>query len=74
MNPVVDFLGRKIVAGNLVLYPVRRGSNMWLNKLQVTQVIPGPKPTVSGFGSTGRRVTLHNIANLVVVVDPVEKG
>ena len=38
MTPAVDFMGRTIEAGHVVVYPVRRGSDMWLNKLSVTQV------------------------------------
>ena len=60
-------MGREILPGCTVVYPVRRGSSMWLNKLSVTQVVRGSKPTLTGFNDTGRRVTLHNIANVVVV-------
>ena len=31
-SKVLDFLGREIVAGGTVCYPVRRGSSMWLQK------------------------------------------
>ena len=32
MTPAVDFMGRTIVAGQTVVYPTRRGSQMWLNR------------------------------------------
>ncbi len=65
--PVLDFMGREIVAGNTVVYPVRRGSDMWMQELSVTQVIPGTEPTITGFNPTGRKVTLHNVKNVTVV-------
>ena len=59
-----DFLGRAIAAGNTVVYPVRRGSNMWLNRLAVTQV---DDDHITGFNSDGRRITVKNLKNCVVV-------
>lgn len=65
--PVNDFMGREIVVGATIVYPVRRGSSMWMQKIKVTQV----KPTaIGGYNGEGRRITLHNIAN-VVVVEPL---
>ena len=59
-----DFIGRAIAAGNTVVYPVRRGSNMWLNKLAVTQVADDH---ITGFNGDGRRITVKNLNNCVVV-------
>jgi len=64
MNPVVDFMGREIAAGNVIVYPVRRGSLMWLNKLNVQHV---EDDKVIGYNNLGRRVTITNLANVVVV-------
>jgi hypothetical protein len=61
---VLDFMGREIRPGNTVCYPVRRGSSMWLNELRVQQAEPGK---VSGFNTEGRRVTISNLKNVVVV-------
>lgn len=69
----LDFMGRKITVGATVIYPVRRGSSMWMNKLKITQVIPetpSSPPTIGGYNSEGRRITLHNVAN-VTVVEPL---
>lgn len=63
MNPV-DFLGRPINAGDVIVYPVRRGSEMWLNKLNVTQTAEGQ---VRGYSSTGRLLVIKNLRNTVVV-------
>jgi len=59
-----DFLDRAIMAGNTIVYPVRRGSSMWLNKLVVTQV---DAEHVTGLNSNGRWITIHNLQNCVVV-------
>lgn len=65
MNPV-DFLGRPITAGVVIVYPVRRGSDMWLNKLNVTHVEEGK---VKGYNTFGRPLTITNLKNTVVVSD-----
>lgn len=68
---VVDCVGREIKAGCTVLYPVRRTSAMWLSRMQVQQVVPGDgkrSPYLQGFNGDGRRVSVHNLENVVVVV------
>jgi hypothetical protein len=68
MTVARDFIGREIKAGDTIVYPVRRGSSMWLNRLEVQQVSQGPKgPQVAGTNSKGRRITISNIDNAVVV-------
>jgi len=65
-----DFLGKSIVAGDLVTYPVRRGSRMWLNKLIVKSVNDTPNgPTISGVNDAGRLIHVRNLLNCVVVND-----
>lgn len=67
MTEVLDFMGRGIKAGDTLIYPVRRGSSMWMQELRVTQVLPGDKPKIAGFNPEGRRITIYNIANVTVV-------
>jgi hypothetical protein len=67
MNAPTDFLGREIKPGDLLVYPVRRGSAMWLNRLSVTQALQG---SVTGFSPEGRRITIKNLDNSVVVPAP----
>lgn len=67
LEKVVDLIGREITAGCSVVYPVRRGSDMWLKKIQVQQVTPGKVPEISGFNSEGRRVTIRNLKNCAVI-------
>ena len=64
MTPAVDFTGRTIEAGHVVVYPVRRGSSMWLNKLTLTHAdVDG----ACGYNNIGHRVFLKNLKNVVVV-------
>ena len=64
MTPAVDFTGRTIEAGHVVVYPVRRGSSMWLNKLNVTQV---RDDNIAGYNTAGRLLTIRNLQNVVIV-------
>lgn len=64
MNNPTDFLGRVIAVGDTLVYPVRRGSRMWLNRIIVTKV---ENDQIHGSGSTGRMVKLTNLHNTVVV-------
>jgi len=66
MIPAVDFMGRTIVAGQTVVYPVRRGSSMWMNKLKVTQV---NEETILGYNTAGRLLTIKNLQNVVIVTE-----
>jgi hypothetical protein len=68
MNAPTDFLGRTIKAGDTVVYPWRRGSQMGMNRLTVTQVLD---TSIMGNSPTGRLVRVQNLKN-VVVVEPVE--
>lgn len=70
--PVLDVMGREITATSTIVYCVRRGSQMWLKELRVTQVVPGPSPTVSGFAPSSRKITLHNMSNIAVVAPRVQ--
>lgn len=62
-----DFLGNPISAGDTVVYPVRRGSKMWLNKLVVQSINDTPNgPTISGRNDASRMVHVRNLLNCVV--------
>ena len=63
-----DFLDKPITSGDLLIYPVRRGSHMWLSKLRVEATRETAKgQAVSGSNDAGRRVTVHNLKNCIVV-------
>ncbi len=66
----VDFLGHPILAGDLVVYPVRQGSSMWMNKLRVEAVRDTPRgKAISGTNDAGRRITIRNLTNCTVIVE-----
>lgn len=63
-----DFLGNPINAADTIIYPVRRGSHMWLNKLLVQAVRDTDNGIrVSGLNSAGRPVQIQNLTNVIVV-------
>ena len=66
-DPVLDFMGREITVGATVVYPVHRKSSMWLEKIKVASVGSDIEPFVTGYNSAGRKITIRNVANLVIV-------
>ena len=64
MTPAVDFTGRTIEPGDTVAYPVRRGSAMWLNKLNVTQVLDD---SIAGYNPAGRLLSVRNLQNVIIL-------
>jgi hypothetical protein len=63
-----DFLGARIETGQVVVYPVRQGSSMWLKKITVEAIQDGPRgAVVIGRNDTGRTVRLHELKRCVVV-------
>lgn len=66
-QPVLDFVGREITGGSTVIYPVRKGSSMWLNRCTVTKIEEGVQPVILGVLSNGHVVRVKNLQNVVVV-------
>lgn len=64
MTEATDFLGRSIAVNDTLIYPVRRGSRMWLNRIVVSLV---ESDTIRGTSPTGRRIELTNLNNTIVV-------
>ena len=67
MTKLIDFLGRVIRVGDLIVYPWRRKSAIGLNKMNVTQVTD---TSVGGYSNLGRPVKITNLKNVVVVERP----
>lgn len=81
---VTDFLGREIHVGDIIVYPGRKGSTLWMNKGRVLilrfgdgsnfqptdelQVQP-LQPEGNHLYGMGRPVTLKVIQNVVVILD-----
>ena len=64
-----DFLERKIYVGDMLVYPVRRGSKMWLTKSRVVGLGDG---FVYGVNDNGRRVTLSRPERSIIAPSVVE--
>lgn len=63
-----DFLGNEIKTTDTIVYPVRRGSNMWLKSLVVDAVRDtGRGVRVTGRNAAGNSVSIQNVQNCVVV-------
>lgn len=67
-----DFLGREIYVGATVIYPVRRMSSMWLNKIKVTTIggiqrLRGKEyRSIEGVNDSGRRITLTRLERCLI--------
>jgi hypothetical protein len=68
-----DFLDREISVGDIIVYPVRRGSSMWLNKIKVTAIGSVHRQgrreyrPIHGVNENGRRITLSKLERSVIV-------
>lgn len=63
-----DFLGKPITVGSRVVYPVRRGSKLWLNKMDVDLIDESSGEAVLiGKSNTGRPNRVKNLTNVIVV-------
>lgn len=68
MNEVHDFLGKEIVAGCWIVYPVRKGSKLWMSKARVQKVEKvDDQATLYAVRGDGRQVEITKISNCVVV-------
>ena len=68
----IDFLGCVIKIGDLICYPVRRGSEMYLRKLrlhtiQVIQTVKGPIFKLVGSNESGRQVQVEKCDRVIVI-------
>jgi len=64
-----DFLGREIRIGDICVYPVRRGSSMWLNRLLVqsfAQDVDGSFK-LKGQNFNGNSVTVSSLERVVII-------
>jgi|WetSurMetagenome_2_1015567.scaffolds.fasta_scaffold122668_5 hypothetical protein len=67
----LDFGGRIIDPGDIVAYPVRRGSKMWLKAMQVSHVdiIRSDPPCfkIVGVNENGKKVRLEKSDRCVIL-------
>ena len=68
--PAFDFLENMIEVGCTIVYPIRRGSKMWMHKANVTQIVQHDHtqpPLLVCLNPNGRKITIQNLDNCVVV-------
>jgi len=65
METVRDFVGNAIKAGDQLIYPFRRKSELGLNQMTVTQVLPDK---ITGYNTNGRTVHTGNLHLCIVAV------
>jgi hypothetical protein len=69
---IYDFVGTEITPGCTCVYPLRRGSKMWLTTIKVDgiqKIKDGDQivDTLTGFNSNGRWTKTKNIKNCIVI-------
>lgn len=69
-QPVLDCVGNEITGSSVVVYPVRKGSNMWMNRVKLSRIEFGVEPVLIGELPNGHGVRIKNIKNVVVVTPP----
>jgi hypothetical protein len=66
-----DLMDREFGVNDTIVYPVRRGSKLWMAVATVTQVLPTPGESssflVHALTKAGRRVAIKNLQNVVKV-------
>ena len=67
-----DFMGRVICVGDMLVYPVRKKSDMRLKRLVVQRIVERKEDGVSwcyivGENETGRRVNLFKFERSIIV-------
>jgi hypothetical protein len=63
-----DSLNREIRVGDVLIYPGRSGSQMWLCHMTITSIEQlGTCCHVHGYNPTGRRVTVKKLENTISV-------
>jgi len=68
----IDFLGCPIEKGDIIVYPVRRGSEMYLRKMKIHTVqtiltVNKPIYKLIGTNDSGRQVTVEKSDRTIVV-------
>lgn len=69
MQTPCDMFGREIKVGDICVYPVRRGSKMWMNRLVIQKVSHDPrgKPKLSGQKGDGYPVNITSLDRVALI-------
>ncbi len=64
-----DMFGREIRVGDLCVYPVRRGSSMWMNRITINNIVHDPRgvPGLSGVKGDGYPVKVTSLGRVAII-------
>ena len=62
-----DFLGRELKVGDVCVYPVRRGSKMWLNRITIQRISHTNGPKLHGIKGDGYPVNVTSLDRVCLV-------
>ena len=64
-----DMFGREVRVGDICVYPVRRGSQMWMNRVSVMKISHDPRgaPKLSGQKQDGYPVTVTSLERVAII-------
>lgn len=64
-----DMFDREIKVGDICVYPVRRGSKMWMNRLVIQKIAHDPrgKPKLSGQKGDGYPVNITSLNRVALI-------
>ncbi len=64
-----DMFDREVRAGDICVYPVRRGSRMWMNKVVVKSVVIHEQgtPTIIGMKQDGYPVRIKALDRVAII-------
>lgn len=64
-----DMFDREIRLGDICVYPVRRGSQMWMNRITVQKLSHDPRgePRLSGVKQDGYPVNVTSLDRVAII-------
>ena len=68
-QPPKDMFDREIKVGDICVYPVRRGSNMWMNRITVNKITHDPRGNakLSGLKGDGYPVNVTSLDRVALI-------
>lgn len=69
MQTPKDMFDREIRIGDICVYPVRRGSQMWVNRVVVQRIIHNARgePKISGLKQDGYPVNIVSLDRVAII-------
>lgn len=68
---ITDFMGKELKPGDLIAYPCRSGSNLWMTTARIVEVIEQKSENlVKARKESGFIVTLSRVDNVIKVEGP----